>query len=459
MHRTVREPEGDATARPSTSGGAPGRRGSPRRGPGMLLAAGAAAVAVVLAGAGAALADPGATVVERWTPLRADSSAPPVASTFAAPNDVHVDADGSVLVADFAGNGVLRRSVDGVWSVVAPFGTGPRDMWNPSALATTADGRVLVAEAGRPALATVDPGTGDVTRQDAPPVRGQVSGLAVDGATVFAAVPGSGALWTAPLGSDTWTTVDGPWRDPSGVALSDDGTVLSVADAGVDDVWQVDRTTGSAVSLGFPGEPGSTLRGVAVDHGDVFVVDNGEGRVWARVQGSWRVAVSTAPDGSPLVNPTGVAVGADRSLVVADYNRQRILTAASSGRVVPAPTAAPTSVPTDTPTTTTPDDEPTTAPPVDATSRPSASPSASPSGSAAVEPTTSTTAGAGPAGAAPPGSGPMRTAPTRTAPTDGPDHARALAWTGSTPMVPALAVAGLLLLLGTAGVVTRRRRA
>ncbi len=272
---------------------------------------------------------------------------------------------------------------------------------------------------------------------------------------MFAAVPGSGALWTAPLGSDAWTTVDGPWRDPSGVALSDDGTVLTVADAGVDDVWQVDRTTGSAVSLGFPGEPGSTLRGVAVDHGDVFVVDNGEGRVWARVQGSWRVAVSTAPDGSPLVNPTGVAVGADRSLVVADYNRQRIVTAASSGRVVPAPTAAPTSVPTDTPTTTTPDDEPTTAPPVDATSRPSASPS----GSAAVEPTTSTTAGAGPAGAAPPGSGPMRTAPTRTAPTDGPDHARALAWTGSAPVVPALAVAGLLLLLGTAGVAARRRRA
>ncbi|QKS20483.1 hypothetical protein HUN58_11610 [Curtobacterium sp. Csp1] len=251
---------------------------------------------------------------------------------------------------------------------------------------------------------------------------------------MFAAVPGSGALWTAPLGSDTWTTVDGPWRDPSGVALSDDGTVLTVADAGVDDVWQVDRETGSAVALGFPGEPGSTLRGVAVDHGDVFVVDNGEGSVWARVQGSWRVAVSTAPDGSPLVDPTGVAVGADRSLVVADYNRQRIVTAASSGRVAPAPTAVPTSSPTGTPTTTVPDGDPTTAPPVGATSRP--------------------TGDAGRAGPVPPGSG-----PSRPAPTDGPDHARALAWTGSAPVVPVLVVSGLLLLLGAAGVVIRRRRA
>lgn len=436
MGRSTRTPRHVATGRPTT----PGRSG-PSVGRAVsrtVLVAGAAVLAVVLAGAGAALADgAGSSTSETWTPTRADVSAPPVASSFTAPNDVHVDADGSVLVADLAGNGVLRRATTGVWSVVAPFGTGQRDMWNPSAVTTTPDGRVLVAEAGRPALATVDPGSGAVTRQAAPPVQGQVAGLAVDGTTVFAAVPGSGRLWTAQLGSDTWTTVAGPWQDPAGVARSADGTVLTVTDARTDDVWRLDRATGAVVSLGFPRHAGSVLRGVAVDGGDVFVVDNGAGRVWARTGGSWSVAFSTAPDGTALVNPTGVSVGADRSLVVADYNRQRIVTATSSGRPVPVPSATPSA-------------DPTPAPTAAASPGPSATRAADSTAPATALPT----AASGTTGTVPPGRGPVASGPA-----DGPHHARDLAWTGSGPVVPVLVLAGSLVLLGTAGSVARRRRA
>ncbi len=322
-----------------------------------------AAIAVIAVGLASILTQDGAVAAtETWTPTSAETAAPPVATRFGAPNDVHRAADGSLLLADFSANGLLRRAVDGTWSVVAPFGTGRGDLWNPSAVTTTADGRIVVAEAGRPALAVLD-ADGRVLSRTAPPVRRAVSELAVSDTTVFAAVPGSGSLFTAGLGSDAWTTVAGPWTDPSGVAVSTDGRTLTVTDAGTDEVWQVDRATGTATALGFPGDAQSRLRGVAVDGADVFAVDNGHGVVWARTAGAWTAAFSTAPDGSTLANPTAVTVGPDRTLVVADYNRQRIVTATSSGREVPVPSPTATTEPTAEPTATgTPVPDPTADP-------------------------------------------------------------------------------------------------
>nr|WP_236731475.1 PT domain-containing protein [Curtobacterium oceanosedimentum] len=358
-----------------------------------------AAIVVIAVGIGSLLTQDGAVAAtETWTPSAAESSAPPVASTFGAPNDVHHEADGALLVADFSANGLLRRAVDGRWSVVAPFGTGPGDMWNPSAVTTTSDGRILVAEAGRPSVTVLD-ADGTVLSRTAPPTRRAVSELAVAGSTVWAAVPGSGTLFTTELGSGSWTTVPGPWTDPSGVALSADGGTLTVSDAGADQVWQVDRSSGAVTSLGFPGDAQTRPRGVAVDDGDVFVVDNGRGAVWALAGGAWTEAFSSAPDGSPLVNPTAVSVGPGRSLVVADYNRQRIVTAASSGRAVvlpgPTPTTAeptvgptvePTSAPTSEPTVE-PTAEPTSGPTAEPTDGPTAEPTSAPTSMPTAEPT------------------------------------------------------------------------
>lgn len=433
-----------------------------------------AAIAVIAVGLGSLLTQDGAVAAtETWTPTVAESSAPPVASTFGAPNDVHHESDGSLLVADFSANGLLRRAVDGTWSTVAPFGTGARDVWNPSAVTTTTDGRILVAEAGRPAF-TVLGADGTVLSRTAPPARRAVSELAVDGSTVYAAVPGSGTLFTTELGSGSWAAVPGPWTDPSGAALSADGGTLTVSDAGTDEVWQLDRASGAVTSLGFPGDAQTRPRGVAVDDGDVFVVDNGRGAVWALTGGSWTEAFSSAPDGSPLVNPTAVSVGPGRSLVVADYNRQRVVTAVSSGRAVVVPSPAPTTaLPTVDPTSG-PTVDPTSVPTVDPTSVPTAVPTSAPTAAPAPttapgpEATPSVTAAVPGAGTEPPGRPATDTAGAGTGagPVDGALVAPAagqqgdLAWTGAGPVVPALltatALAGSGILLG--GLTRRRRR-
>lgn len=455
-----------------------------------------AAIAVIAVGLASILTQDGAVAAtETWTPTSAETAAPPVATRFGAPNDVHRAADGSLLLADFSANGLLRRAVDGTWSVVAPFGTGRGDLWNPSAVTTTADGRIVVAEAGRPALAVLD-ADGRVVSRTAPPVRRAVSELAVSDTTVFAAVPGSGSLFTAGLGSDAWTTVAGPWTDPSGVAVSTDGRTLTVTDAGTDEVWQVDRATGAATALGFPGDAQSRLRGVAVDGADVFAVDNGHGVVWARTAGAWTAAFSTAPDGSTLANPTAVTVGPDRTLVVADYNRQRIVTATSSGLevAVPSPTAtaeptaeptatvaptpdptplptsepiltpAPTSGPTDPRTTPTPTAQATPTPA--ATVAPSPTATNGPTGAARPDPTGAPTAAPGPGatpsdtagradtGTTPPGRPAADPAATGSDTAAGPGRG-ALAWTGATPLAPALLAAAVLV---AAGLLLRRRR-
>lgn len=445
------------------------------------------AIAVIAVGLASVLTQDGAVAAtETWTPTSAETAAPPVATRFGAPNDVHRAADGSLLLADFSANGLLRRAVDGTWSVVAPFGTGRGDLWNPSAVTTTADGRIVVAEAGRPALAVLD-ADGRVVSRTAPPVRRAVSELAVSDTTVFAAVPGSGSLFTAGLGSDAWTTVAGPWTDPSGVAVSTDGRTLTVTDAGTDEVWQVDRATGTATALGFPGDAQSRLRGVAVDGADVFAVDNGHGVVWARTAGAWTAAFSTAPDGSTLANPTAVTVGPDRTLVVADYNRQRIVTATSSGLevAVPSPTAtteptaeptatvaptpdptalptsepiltpAPTSGPTDPPTTPTPTAAPTgTATPTPTTGAPRPDPTGAPTAAPGPGATPSDTAGRADTGTAPPGRPAADPAATGSDTAAGPERG-SLAWTGATPLAPALLAAAVLV---AAGLLLRRRR-
>ncbi|WP_242090602.1 hypothetical protein [Curtobacterium sp. DN_7.5] len=317
----------------------------------VLATAVTAVLGLVVVAAGPATATPAT-----WIPDRVTTDAPGAATSFAAPNDVRYTTSGALLLADFAANGVVRRDPDGTWSVVAPLGTDDRSMWNPSALTEAADGHLLVAEAGRRTVAELD--GHDVLRRFPAPSRRAVSELATTGDVLFAAVPGSGALWTTGTGADagTWTAVDGPWTDPAGVAVSSDGSTLTVADQATDTVWQEDLATGAVTSLGSPGDdPGAVrLRGVAVlDDGSVAVVDNGGGRVFVRQDGVWTVAFSGAPDGSSLANPTAVAAGPEGRLAVADYNRQRVVEAARvGGGAVSSPTAAPTGAPTATGTET-----------------------------------------------------------------------------------------------------------
>ncbi|KTR02850.1 hypothetical protein NS184_15245, partial [Curtobacterium luteum] len=311
-----------------------------------------AAALLATAGLGAATVGAASAAVATWTPSAAITDAPGAAASFAAPNDVRYTRSGALLVADFARNGVLRRETDGTWSVVAPFGTDDRSMWNPSALAETDDGRLVVAEAGRRPTSG-GPGTiavldgHDVERRFPAPADRAVSELAVDGARLVAAVPGTGSLWETDMTAQApvWRAVDGPWVDPAGVAVSPDGSVWTVTDGTTDVVWRLDRTTGVATSLGtVQDDQGRVrLRGVALlADGSVVVVDNGGGRVFVLQDRGWAVAFAGAQDGSTLVNPTGVSVGPGDRIAVADYNRQRVVEAARVATVTPAPDPQPT---------------------------------------------------------------------------------------------------------------------
>ena len=247
--------------------------------------------AVLLAAAGgiAAAVAPANAAGATWDPDTVITDAPGAASSLDAPNDVRYTRSGALLVADFAGNGVLRRDPDGTWSVLAPLGTDDRSMWNPSAVTETDRGTVLVAEAGRRTVAELD--GHDVVRRFPAPGDRAVGALTAVGTTLFAAAPGSGSLWVTDTDTDTdsaagrWSSVAGPWVDPAGVAVSPDGSTLIVSDQSTDTVWQVDSATGDVSSLGNPGDDPARvrLRGVAVlEDGSVVVADNGGGRVFVR---------------------------------------------------------------------------------------------------------------------------------------------------------------------------------
>lgn len=409
-----------------------------------------AAALLAVAGLGAATVGAASAAPATWTPSAATTDAPGAAAAFSAPNDVRYTHSGALLVADFAGNGVLRRDTDGTWSVVAPFGTDDRSMWNPSALAESDDGRLIVAEAGRrptpggPGTIAVLDGH-DVERRFAAPSNLAVSELAVDGTRLVAAVAGSRSLWETDTAAEApvWRAVDGPWVDPAGVAVSSDGSVLIVADEATDVVWQLDRTTGVATSLGtVQDDQGRVrLRGVALlGDGSVVVADNGGGRVFVRQDGEWTVAFAGAPDGTTLANPTGVSVGPGDRIAVADYNRQRVVEAERTPTGTPTPDVTSAPAPDVTPTpdvtsapapdvTSTPDA--TSAPTPDVTPTPDATSTPTPSPGAG-QPSATPTAGATPTPSAPATAAPTAT-PTPSAPSTPPKAVTPTPTPSSTP--------------------------
>ena len=77
-----------------------------------------AAVLLAATGGIAAAVAPANAASATWDPDTVITDAPGAASSLDAPNDVRYTRSGALLVADFAGNGVLRRDPDGTWSVL-----------------------------------------------------------------------------------------------------------------------------------------------------------------------------------------------------------------------------------------------------------------------------------------------------------------------------------------------------
>ncbi|MCC7018743.1 MAG: hypothetical protein IT332_03240 [Ardenticatenales bacterium] len=329
----------------------------------------------------------GATVTTR-VPL------PQTAGVWRTPTALEATRDGAVLVAMGAA-GILRIGRDGAVTARAPVGCGDDEVVAPEGMDEGEDGRLAVADTGNRRFVVDRPGLGPTTvlgyaargpdgdlAFDAPSAVAAVGGGIVVADTghdrlAFADRSGQprGGVAAAGCGPDRL-------RAPSAVAPAPDGGVVAATSAGRIQLAGTDGSLGrSWGDMGAnPPELGRVTGLLPLEDGGLVLADgaqhrllraDGAGRieaVWgaealrlpgpvAGVAGSVRIA--RAPDGGfvalddvarrfvrldsdgrvtaswPLdervVRPSGLAVAADGTLVVADRDRARLVHLAADG--------------------------------------------------------------------------------------------------------------------------------
>ena len=284
----------------------------------------------------------------------------------AAPRDVAVAADGSLVVAD-TGNQVIRRiAPDGTIATIAGFGVRgaavPRvsarraRFRNPAAVAVDRDGSVLVADTGNHALRRIDPNGVVTTVARRGMVRptdvvvlpdgayavadpggdavlhvtadGEVERLAGTGVRGFrgdggpadaARLNAPAALGTSPVGLLVADTGNAVVR-----RIADDGTIATVAGA-----FRRGSPRGAYVRVPLESPRGIT----ATSAGDLVVADGA--RLWSvATTGAVRALAGTGragfdgdgtdPLGTSLSAATGLATASDDTVIAADTGNDRI---------------------------------------------------------------------------------------------------------------------------------------
>jgi sugar lactone lactonase YvrE len=248
---------------------------------------------------------------------------------FALPHRIAVAPDGSIIVADRDNHQIRRITPSGIVSTIAGSGS-----------AGTADGTGTSAQFGRPTgVAVAADGSIVVADTDNHRIRrisptGVVTTVAGSGAG-FLDANGTGALFTAPFG----------------VAVAADGGII-VADAGNHRIRRI-ATNGDVTTIaggstfGFVDANGTAARfnlpsGVAVDaDGSIVVADANNNRI--RRISATGVVTTIAGNNTGFVDangisarfsvPASVAIAADGSILVADTGNNRIRRIASNGDV------------------------------------------------------------------------------------------------------------------------------
>ena len=232
---------------------------------------------------------------------------PAVQATFNAPNDVVVDAEGNVYVADWANHKIRKITPQGVVSTLAGNGTqgyldatGTDAMFNsPKGIAIDAAGNLFVAEYGGRKIRKVTPQGVVTTIAKSPPVGPQPFYNSID-----LVVDNSGNIYVANMSAVTKTTPD--------------GTTSIFAGAG----------------YGFQDGPGSTakfkdLAGITFGtDGNLYVADNGNNRIRKiTLQGevsTFAGSVSGSQNGDLSVatfsRPYGIASDKDGNIYVSEEN-------------------------------------------------------------------------------------------------------------------------------------------
>jgi DNA-binding beta-propeller fold protein YncE len=296
---------------------------------------GLAAIACVVAGCGDETARPHGvvTTLAGWGD-QGFVDGVGIASRFNLPMGVAVDSQGTLYVADSQNHSVRRVMPDGTVTTLAG-GHGPGFLDGPAATARldtphgiALDGRggLLVAEFGNHAVRRIDLALGEVTTVAGGPGPGFVDGSAADARfrqPIGIAVDlSSGAIYVA----DTWNHAIR--------RIGPDGTVTTVAGNGMP--GQSDGAGGRAgpARLSHP-------FGVAVELTGALVVADTENHMIRRIATDGTVttlAGATAPgyaDGrggaARFNHPSGIAIAADGSALVADRGNNVIRSIAPDG--------------------------------------------------------------------------------------------------------------------------------
>jgi DNA-binding beta-propeller fold protein YncE len=145
--------------------------------------------------------------------------------------------------------------------------------------------------------------------------------------TAIATDTGAPAVFTAPAGGGAVRKIaeGGPIVAPFGIAISDDGQTLFIADSGVD--HGEDERKGAVLRLGVGGGTATIVggseklepRGLEIDKGTLYFSGRGaDGKAGVFKVPAGGGAISVVHSGEPLSAPSGVAMSSDGTLFVAD---------------------------------------------------------------------------------------------------------------------------------------------
>jgi serine/threonine-protein kinase len=234
------------------------------------------------------------------------------------PSDVAVDITGTVYVADFDNNRVLKLPAGSNTQVELPFA----GLSDPEGLAVDTAGNVYVADYGNDRVLKLPGGSNIPIELPFTDYLASPEGVDVDAAgDIYVADFYNDRVLTLPAGSNI--PIELPFtglRGPTGVAVDTTGNVY-VTDYGNDRVLKL--SAGSNIPIELPFTDLDSPNGVAVDTtGNVYVINRYDNRVLKLSAGS-NTPVELPFTG--LNSPEGVAVDTTGNVYVADYGNDRVL--------------------------------------------------------------------------------------------------------------------------------------
>jgi sugar lactone lactonase YvrE len=239
--------------------------------------------------------------------------------TLNSPNDVIVDSQGNVYIADTHNNQIVEVTAAGAASIVTFPGLSPA-LHNPNGVAIDGLGNLYVADSNNSRIVELSAGVASVIATGG--LLSYPDGLVVDTAgDLFIADGANNDIVEVPAGGAAavlTVTGVGAFAGPQGLAFDVPGN-LYIADGGNNRIVEV-APGGAGTVLSITG--GVTLNtplGVAVDGlGNVYIADRQNNRIVTVAPGGAGDVLHTAS--MALVSPEGVAVGVSGAVYVADYS-------------------------------------------------------------------------------------------------------------------------------------------